>query len=50
MKMKITKLLVKYSGLFTAFALMVGVASSADYCMIFFHQPKIPQGMNKFMK
>jgi len=47
---KINKFLAKFGGLFAAFALMAGVASARDYCILIFHQPKVPQSMSKFLK
>jgi len=40
----------KFGGLFAAFALMLGVASAGAFCMIIFHQPEVPAGINKLIK
>ena len=47
---RLKSLLVIIGGLLTSLALTVGVASAGAHCMLIFHQPKVPQGMNKFMK
>jgi cyclic lactone autoinducer peptide len=31
-------------------ALKVGVKSTSSACVLFYHQPKVPQGMSKFQK
>ena len=46
---KLKSSLVKWSGLgVSALALVVGVASANSACLFWFHQPKVPQGMDKF--
>jgi len=40
----------KLGGLVAALALVLGVASSQALCWSAFHQPKIPQGMGKFVR
>ena len=30
-------------------AILVGIASVNSVCMIWYHQPKVPQGMSRFM-
>ena len=37
-------------GLIASLALTLGVASAQALCVIHFHQPKVPQGMSKFLK
>jgi cyclic lactone autoinducer peptide len=36
--------------LLTTLALTIGVVSAGAHCAIVFHQPKVPQGMDKFKK
>ena len=43
-------IVAKLSGLMAACALVMGVASSQVACAMVFHQPKVPQGMNKFTR
>lgn len=45
---KFSSILAKLGSLVAAFVLFVGVASAQPYCVLYFHQPKIPQGMSKF--
>ena len=41
---------IKFGGLIASLTLAVGVVSTqAAICIIVFHQPKVPQGMNKFL-
>jgi len=40
----------KFGRLITSCALFVGIKSAAPFCFIFFHQPKVPQGMSKYVK
>lgn len=48
---KLRKLSLKFAGLLASLALVVGVTSTqATLCVIMFHQPKVPQGMEKYMK
>lgn len=35
--------------LFAALALLVGVSSMSQACFLAFNQPKVPQGMDKFI-
>ena len=52
------KMLKKVSGFFgtktgmmlTSLALMIGVSSVNDACILWWHQPQVPQGMEKFKK
>jgi len=46
----ITKVGFNIGGLLAAFALAIGVASTQAICIIIFHQPKVPQGMERFKK
>jgi cyclic lactone autoinducer peptide len=41
---------MKIGELISAAALDLGVASIDTVCVIMFHQPKAPQGMEKFKK
>ena len=34
----------------SSLALMLGVASAETLCVVWIHQPKMPQGMEKFRK
>lgn len=44
-------LTTRFGGVFAAFALAVGVISAQPaMCVIIFHQPKVPEGMSKFLK
>ena len=45
---KLNTILLKLGGLFAAFALMLGVASTTAMCIIFYHQPIVPVGIEKF--
>ena len=47
---KFSELGIKLGGLFAALALVLGVASTNAACFSFFHQPKVPLGMEKFVK
>lgn len=47
---KLKALMLRFGGMFAALALAVGVTSTAAICVIVFHQPKVPQGMSKFLK
>ena len=49
--MKILKnFLRQWGGGIAALALAVGVAAADSACIIWFHQPKVPQGLDKFKK
>ena len=50
MKKGFNYLVAKSAGLVAAIALAVGVASTNAFCFLVFHQPKVPQGMNKYKK
>jgi cyclic lactone autoinducer peptide len=41
---------IKLSGLLASLALFFGVVSAHSTCYAFFYQPKVPQGMSKFIK
>jgi cyclic lactone autoinducer peptide len=41
---------MKLGGLVASMALVMGVASSQATCVAWFHQPKVPQGMEKFKR
>jgi len=41
---------MKLGGLLASCALAFGVASNQAVCIMVFHQPKVPQGMGKFVK
>jgi len=47
---QLRKLCRKFGRIFAATALFAGVASAAPICVMIFHQPKVPEGMGKFMK
>ena len=47
---KLSKLGLKFGGMAAAFVLMMGVTSTQSMCFMVFHQPKVPQGMSKFIK
>jgi len=48
---KLKELGIKFGGMFAAFALVIGIVTAqATTCLIFFHQPKVPEGMRKFQK
>jgi len=47
---RIKVMLTIFAGVITSIALTLGVASTQAVCMIHFHQPKVPQGMSKFIK
>ncbi|MDR1156790.1 MAG: cyclic lactone autoinducer peptide [Oscillospiraceae bacterium] len=41
---------MRLGGLFASLALVLGVASSQAVCTLWFHQPKVPQGMSRFKR
>jgi cyclic lactone autoinducer peptide len=41
---------MKLFGLVASLALALGVASTQAACIMVFHQPKVPQGMGRFVK
>jgi len=47
---KFSKILTEIGGKVAALTLAIGIASVGIHCMFFFHQPKIPQGMSKFVR
>jgi len=47
---KFNRIAIKLGGLVASLALIIGVASSQVTCVSIFHQPKVPQGMSKFVK
>ena len=47
---RINSVLIKLGGLLASLALVFGVASSQAACVAFYHQPKVPQGMSKFVR
>ncbi|MGI6772988.1 MAG: cyclic lactone autoinducer peptide [Clostridiales bacterium] len=44
------KIAVKWGALIAAVALAVGTASVNSACVLFLHQPKVPEGMDRFKK
>ncbi len=47
---KIKGIALKWGSLVASLALFVGVTASTQACFWWFHQPKVPQGMEKFTK
>lgn len=47
---KLSAVAMKLGGLFASLALVLGVTSSQAVCIALFHQPKVPQGMEKFKR
>ena len=43
-------LIVKFSGVIAALALMVTAANVNQACMVVMHQPKLPEGAEKLRK
>lgn len=41
---------LKWSGLLASLALVLGTASQQVACFLWFHQPEVPKGMEKFKK
>jgi cyclic lactone autoinducer peptide len=41
---------IKLSSLLASLALFFGVVSAQSTCYAFYHQPKVPQGMSKFIR
>jgi cyclic lactone autoinducer peptide len=41
---------MKMGGVVASLALILGVSSSQMACALWFHQPKVPEGMEKFKK
>lgn len=48
--MKLKNLAFKLSSLMCALVLTVGVTSANSACFAWFHQPKVPEGMQKYVK
>ncbi|MCL2250175.1 MAG: cyclic lactone autoinducer peptide [Oscillospiraceae bacterium] len=46
---KLRELTTRFGGTLAALALMVGVDAVGAGCLLFFHQPKVPQGMSKYV-
>jgi len=44
------KAFLRMGTMVSSLALVLGVASFEAACFMFFHQPKVPQGMEKFAK
>lgn len=44
------RMALKWGGLVASLALFVGVNASTQFCWFWFHQPEVPQGMEKFKK
>ena len=42
--------ILKVGGMLASLALTLGVATEPSACMTWFHQPKVPQGLEKFKK
>ena len=40
----------KLGGILASLALIFGIASTQAVCMSWYHQPKVPQGMEKYKK
>jgi len=47
---KFKGIVLKWGSLLASLALLVGVTASSQVCWWWFHQPKVPQGMDKFIK
>ena len=41
---------LKWGGVLASLALVAGTISVKPMCFFWFHQPKVPQGMEKFTK
>jgi len=50
MKKVLRGLFLKSSTILASLALVFGVAASSAECYWYFHQPKVPQGMEKYKK
>lgn len=48
--MKFKNLMFKMSSVLCALVLTVGVSSANAACFAWFHQPKVPEGMQKYVK
>lgn len=48
--MRLKNLVFKLSGVLCTLALAVGTTSVNTACAGWFHQPKVPEGMNKYVK
>lgn len=47
---KLNSAVVKWAALLASLVLVVGSASMQACCVFWYHQPKVPQGMEKFKK
>jgi cyclic lactone autoinducer peptide len=47
---KIRFVLIRLGSLLASIALVMGVVSSQAVCIAFYHQPKVPQGMSRFVR
>ena len=47
---KVNSMFLKMGVLISSLALMLGVMSASVACAAWFHQPKVPEGMEKFKK
>jgi cyclic lactone autoinducer peptide len=51
MRKKVLDLITRTGGIALSFlAILVGIASVNSACMLWYHQPKVPQGMEKFKR
>jgi len=46
--MKLRNVLLGMGNAIASIALMMGVSTVQTACFVFYHQPKVPQGMEKF--
>ena len=47
---KFKSFFLKYGTALSALALFMGVSSVNSACFTFYHQPKVPEAMNRFKK
>ncbi len=47
---KFKNFILKYGTSLSALALIIGAASMDSACLVFYHQPKVPEAMNRFKK
>ena len=47
---QVKQAIIKIAGLMASFALVLGVTTATSACSWWYHQPKLPEGMDKFKK
>lgn len=47
---RLKAVIIRFWGLVASLALLMGVSSTAVACASWYHQPKVPQGMEKYVR